>query len=162
MTAYGAAVVETLRAELARAKEQARISDAATLKAVEELRAEQAAHRHIEDKIAKMAVEMKDAAGRYELLEKESQAKAADLKKALEAAKETCSEFRAIREELHEAGDIAAGRPFLLRMKFGDPKYAPLDQLWCVADAYAELAKSAADATEFYKDRKDHEVERLF
>ena len=38
-----------------------------------------------------MAVELKDAAGRYELLEKESQAKAADLKKAMEAAKEARS-----------------------------------------------------------------------
>ena len=107
-----------------------------------------------------MVVELKDAAGRYELLEKESQAKAADLKKALEAAKETRSEIRGIREELREAGDITAGRPFLLRMKFGDPKYAPLDQLWSATDAYVDLAKSAADATEFFKDRKDHEVER--
>ena len=104
--------METLRAELARAKEQARRSDAAALKAVEELRAEQAAHRQSEDKIAKMAIELKDAADRYELREKESQAKAADLKKALEAAKKTRSEIRGIREELHEAGDITAGRPF--------------------------------------------------
>ena len=65
MTADGVAAVETLRAELARAKEQARRSDAATLKAAEELRAEQAAHRQSEDKIAKMVVELKDAASRY-------------------------------------------------------------------------------------------------
>ena len=88
--------------------------------------------------------------------------KAADLKKALEAAKETRSEIRGIREELREAGDITTGMPFLLRMKFGDPMYAPLDQLWSSAGAYADLAKSAADVTEFSKDWKDHEVERLF
>ena len=46
MTADGAAAVETLRAELARAKEQARKSDVAALKAVEELRAEQAGVGH--------------------------------------------------------------------------------------------------------------------
>ena len=80
----------------------------------------------------------------------------------MEAAKETLSEIRAVREELREVGDITAGRPFLLRMKFGDLKYASLDQLWSAADAYADLAKSAADATEFYKDRRDHKVERLF
>ena len=57
MTADGAAAVETLRAELARAKEQARRSDAADLKAAKDLRAEQAAHRQSEDKIANMAVE---------------------------------------------------------------------------------------------------------
>ena len=44
-TADGAAAVEALRAELAQAKEQARVSNAAALKAAEELRAEQAAHR---------------------------------------------------------------------------------------------------------------------
>ena len=60
--------METLRAELARAKQQARISNAAALKAAEELRAEKAAHRHSEDKIAKMAIELKDAADRYGFL----------------------------------------------------------------------------------------------
>ena len=154
--------METLRAKLARAKEQARRTDAATLKAGKELRAEQAARRQSEYKIAKMVVELKDAAGRYELLEKESQAKATDPKKAMVAAKETRSKIRAAKEELRQAGDITAGKPFLLRTKFGDPKYAPLDQLWSSADAYVDLAASAADAAEFFKDQKDREVEKLF
>ena len=150
--------METLRAELARAKEQARRSDAAALKAVEELRAEQAAHRQSEDKIAEMAVELRDAAGRYELLEKENQAKLADLNKALDSAKETRSEIRDAREELRQAGEIVAGSPYLLRMKFLDPKYAPLDWLWTAADEYANLAKSMADATKLFKDHKDNEI----
>ena len=45
MTADGAAAVETLRAELAQAKEQARRRNAATEKVADELKAEQAAHR---------------------------------------------------------------------------------------------------------------------
>ena len=154
--------MEALRAELALAKEQAEASNAAALKAAGDLRAEQAAHRRSEDKIAKMAVELKDAADRYELLEKESQAKAADLKKALDGAKERRSKVRAVREELRQARNIAARSSYLLRMKFGDPKYAPLDQLWSVADACVDLAKSTADATKFFKDQKDHGVERLF
>ena len=109
-----------------------------------------------------MAFKLKDAADWYELLEKESQEKAADLEKAVVAAKETRSKIRAAKEELRQAGDITARKPFLLRTKFGDPKYAPLDQLWSAADAYLDLAKSAADATEYFKDQKDHEVERLF
>ena len=48
--------METLGAEIARAKEQARRSGAAALKAVEDLRAEKAAHRQSKDKIAKMAM----------------------------------------------------------------------------------------------------------
>ena len=64
--------METLRAELARAKEQARNSDVAALKAVEELRAEHAAHCQSKERIAKMAIELKYATDRYQLLEKES------------------------------------------------------------------------------------------
>ena len=44
-TVYGVAAVEALRAELAQAKEYARATNAAALKADEELRAEQAARR---------------------------------------------------------------------------------------------------------------------
>ena len=44
LNADGAAAVEDLRAELARAKEQAGRSDAAASKAAEELEAERAAH----------------------------------------------------------------------------------------------------------------------
>ena len=62
-------------------------------------------------------------------LKKENQAKAADLKRAMEASKEARSKIRAAQEELHQAGDITAGKPFLLWTKFGDSKYAPLDQL---------------------------------
>ena len=138
-----------------RAKEQARKSDAAALKAAEELRAEQAAHCQSKDKIAKMAVELKDAAGYYELLEKENRTKMTDLEKAMVAAKDAYSKIRATKEELRQAGDIAAGKPFLLRTKFGDPKYAPLDQLWSSADAYVDLAASAADAAKYFKDQKD-------
>ena len=127
MAVGGAAAIEALRAELALAKEQARVSSAAALRAAEELKAEQAAHLRSKEKIAEMAVELRDAAGRYELLEKENQAKVADLKKALDSAKEMRSENRDAREELRQAREIAAGNPYLLRMKFLDPKYAPLD-----------------------------------
>ena len=78
------------------------------------------------------------------------------------AAKEARSKIRATKEELRQAGDIAAGKPFLLQTKFGDPKYAPLDQLWSSADAYVDLPASDADAAEYFKDQKDREVEKLF
>ena len=98
--ADGAAAVEALRAELAQAKEQARASNAASLKAAEELRAEQAAQCRSEEKIAEMAVELKNATDRYELFEKENKASSADLNKALNAAKEMRTEVRSVREEL--------------------------------------------------------------
>ena len=109
-----------------------------------------------------MAVELKDAANRYQLLEEENWAKATDLEKAQVAAKEACSKIRATKEELHQAADIISGKPFLLRTKFGDLKYAPLDRLWRSMDAYVDLAASAADAAEYFNDRKDHRMEKLF
>ena len=83
MTADGAAAVEVLRAELARAKEQARFSNAAAEKTSAKLKAEQAARRQDEEKRSTMALELKNAASRCELLEKENKAKTAELDKAL-------------------------------------------------------------------------------
>ena len=78
------------------------------------------------------------------------------------AAKEARSKIRATKEELNQAAYIVSGKPFLLRTKFGDSKYAPLDRLWSSADAYMDLAASAADVAEYFKDQKGPEVEKLF
>ena len=68
LDADGAAAMEDLRAELARAKEQARKSEAAASKAAEELEAEKAAHCRSREEMAGMAVELEDATDRYEVL----------------------------------------------------------------------------------------------
>ena len=47
-----------------------------------------------------MALELKNATSRCQVLEKENKAKAADLDKALQEAKEARSESRAAREEI--------------------------------------------------------------
>ena len=49
ITVDGVVAVETLRAELARAKEQARVSNVAVKKTAAELKAEQAARRRFEE-----------------------------------------------------------------------------------------------------------------
>ena len=118
----GAAAVENLPAELARAKEQARKSDSAALKAIEELKAEQAAHYQSKKVIAEMAIKLKDAADRCKLLEQEDRVAQKDLEKVTAEAKDTRSPMRAMKEELRQAGDIMAGKPYMPRMKFGDPK----------------------------------------
>ena len=61
-----------------------------------------------------MALELRDAASQYALLEKETKEKAASLEKSLQAAKETRSEAKAAREETQQAGELVAGKPFLL------------------------------------------------
>ena len=140
--------MENLRAELSRAKEKARKSDAAALKAAEELKGEQAAHCQSKKEMAEMAVKLKNAADRCKLLEKEDRVAQKDLEKVTTEAKDTRSAMRAMKEELRQAGDIMAGKPFMLRRKFGDPRYAPLDRLWSSADTYMDLAASAVDAAD--------------
>ena len=129
LDADGAAAMENLRAELARAKEQARKSDGAAGKAIEELKAEQADHYRSKKEMAEMAVKLKNAADRCKLLKKEDRAEQTDLEKVVADAKDARSAMRAMKEELRQAGDIAAEKPFLLRRKFMDPKYAQLDRL---------------------------------
>ena len=73
--------MEALRAELARAKEQARISNAAALKAAKELKAEKAAHCESQEKMAKMAVELKDTAERCRVLENKTERRQRTLRK---------------------------------------------------------------------------------
>src|SRR3954469_22654225 len=150
LDADGAASMENLRAELARSQEQARKSDAAAEKAIEELKAEQAAHRRSKKEMAEMAVKLKSAADHCKLLEKEDRAEQMDLEKAVADAKDARSAMRAVKEELRQAGEIAAGKPFMLRRKFCDPKHAPLDRLWSTADTYLDLAASVADATDTF------------
>ena len=77
-----------------------------------------------------MAVELKNAADRCKLREKEDRVAQKDLKKVTAEAKDTRSAMRAMKEELRQAGDIMAGKPYMLRMKFGDSKYASLDRKW--------------------------------
>ena len=153
----GAATVETLRGELGQAKEQARVSKAAV-----DLTAEQAARRRFEERVTEMEQKLKDTAAKCESLEKENKAKGTELAKALQDASEARYESRATREEIRQAGQIAAGKPFLLQAKFGDRKYALLNRLWSSPDAYADLPKSAADAAQFFRAQEGYTTEQHF
>ena len=109
-----------------------------------------------------MALELKDAAGRCEFLENDNKSKTAKLDKDLQEAKEAQSESRAAREEIWQAGEIAAGKPFLLQTKFGDPNYAPLNQVWSSSDALLDLSKSVSDAMQFFQAQEGRATEKLF
>ena len=161
LNADGATAMENLQGELARAKEQARKSDAAAAKAAEELKAEQAAYCQSKKEMAEMAVKLKDDADRCKLREEDRVAQK-DLEKVTAEAKDTRSAMRAMKEELRQAGDITAGKPYMLRVKFGHPKYPPLDRKWSAANTYLDLAASAADATEHFRGLDDHKLAELF
>ena len=69
-----------------------------------------------------------------------------DLAKALKEAEEAQAESRAACEEIKQAGQIAASKPFPLQSKFGNQTYVLLTRLWSAPDAFADLPKTAADA----------------
>ena len=102
--ADGAAEVETLRGDLARAKEQARVSNTAADKAAADLKAEQATRCQVEERVSVVERELKDAACKCKSLEEENKAKATELAKALQEAKEARSKSRAARDEIWQAG----------------------------------------------------------
>ena len=76
--------------------------------------------------------------------------------------REARSESRALREEVRQAKEIVAGKPFLLQTKFGDPGYAHLNQVWSSPDEYLDLPKSSSDAAQYYQARDGYATEKLF
>ena len=61
-----------------------------------------------------MAIKLKDAADHCKFLEQEDRAAQKDLEKIAAEAKDTRSTMRAMKEELRQAGDIMAGKPYML------------------------------------------------
>ena len=102
-----------------------------------------------------MALELKDATGKCKSLEEDNKAKAGELDKALQKARQAQSKSRAAREEIQQAGEIAAGNPFLLQTKFSDLKYAPLNQMWSSPDTFLDLPKSVLMRRGFTERKKD-------
>ena len=70
--------------------------------------------------MTEMEQKLKETATKCESLETENKAKVTELAKTLQDASEARSESRAAREEIRQAGQIAADKPFLLQAKFGD------------------------------------------
>ena len=138
------------------------MSRAAADKAGADLKAEQATRRQYEERVTELEQELKDAARKCEALEEKNKAQAVDLTKALQEAKEARTESRAAREEIKQAEQIAAGKPFLLQSIFGGRRYALLNRLWSSPDAFADLPRSAAVAMQFFRSQEGTTMEKLF
>ena len=92
MIAGSPAAVETLRGELAQAKEQARVNKAAANKAAEDLKSEQVVRHQYEERVTEVEQALKDAANKCESLEEKNKAQATDLAKALKEVEEARAE----------------------------------------------------------------------
>ena len=92
MIAGNPAAVETLRGELAQAKEQARVNKAAADKAAKDLKSKQGDRRQYEERVTEVEQVLKDAASKCESLEEKNKAQATNLAKALQEAEEARAE----------------------------------------------------------------------
>ena len=97
-----------------------------------------------------MEQELKDTIGKCEALEEKTTTQVAELAKALNEAKEARTASWSAREEILQAEQIAAGKPFLLQSIFGGQRYALLTRLWSSPDAFADLPRNATDAAQFF------------
>ena len=158
----GAAEVGTLKGALAQAKKEVEANKATTDKAVAELKTERAARRQHEARVAEVEHELKDAISRCETLEEKTSSQSSKLAKALHDAKEARTESRSAREEIRQARQIAAGKAFLLQSIFGGQRYALLTRVWSSPDAFVDLSRSAADATQFFRAQEGNSAEKLF
>ena len=105
---------------------------------------------------------MKDAISKCETLEEKTSAQSSELAKALHGAKEVRIESRSAREEIRQARQIAASKAFLLQSIFGGQRYALLTRVWSPPDAFANLPRSATDATQFFRAQEGNSTEKLF
>ena len=105
---------------------------------------------------------LQDAANKCEALEESNKAQASELTKALQEAKEARTESRAAHEEIKQAKQIAADKPFLLHSIFDGRRYASLNRLWSALDAFADLPRSAADAAQYFRAQEGNTTEKLF
>nr|XP_045088958.1 translation initiation factor IF-2-like [Aegilops tauschii subsp. strangulata] len=116
-----AAEVETLKSALAKAKKEAEASKAAADKAAVDLEAEQVTHRNYEERVIEVEQALQDVANKCEAQEERNKAQAAELNKALQEAKDVRGESRAAREEIKQAGQIAAASFLSRRRTFPPP-----------------------------------------
>ena len=92
------------------------MSNAAAEKVATELKAEQNARRQSEERISTMALELKDATSRCQVLEKDNKAKAASLDKALQEAKEVRLSLEQLGRKSDKLGRSRLVSPFYCKL----------------------------------------------
>ena len=76
--------------------------------------------------------------------------------------KEARVEAQAACQEIQEAKQIVAGKAFNMQSKFVRRKYTLLARIWSSPGAFADLPRSIADATDFFRAEDGSSTEKLF
>lgn len=85
-----------------------------------------------------------------------------ELKKLHLAHSEPWTQTRDDHEVLQQVEKIVVGKPYLLHCVFGSKGFIELIQLWCSTEVFADLQRSASDATHHFGEREGHEAEKAF
>ena len=112
---------------------------------------EQAARKKHESRVGEVQQELKDAIKKCESLERKIVDQESELSKARQSTQEARVEAQGALQELQEAKQIAAGKAFIMQRKFVKKRYLLLTRIWSSPGAFADLPRSVADATEFFR-----------
>lgn len=85
-----------------------------------------------------------------------------ELKKLHLAHAEIQTMARADYKELQQVEQIAACKPFLLQCVFRNKGFVELTELWCFAEVFVDLLKSALDTGHHFGKREGHEADKAF
>ena len=148
MLIVGASEVEALKNALAKAKKDAE--------------GERAARQKHESWVEEVQQELRDAINKCESLERKITNQDVELAKALQSAQEARVEAQGACREILEAKNIAASKVFIMQSKFVRRRYLLLTRVWSSPGAFADLPRSIADATEFFRTKEGSSTEKLF
>jgi hypothetical protein len=94
-----------------------------------ELAEEKIARGRDQARVIEVKEDLKGLYAQCDTFQGDQKTKAAELEKLSLACQEAQSQSRADREELHQVKQIAAGKLYILRCKFGDIRFPQLTQI---------------------------------
>ena len=95
-------------------------------------------------------------------MERDSKTRESELASALESAKSAKAEAHKALQEVEDIKKIAAGKAFFMQSKHVNVNYVLLTRIRSSPGAFADLPRSASDATAFYRGEEGSSTEKVF
>ena len=154
--------LETLKAELERARKEVQQQEAAAAAAEKARATEKVAGERHQARVREVEETLKGMFEARDKLQAEGRQTKEELEKLQLAHSELKTTARADREVLQQVEQIASGKIFLLQCVFGSRGCVELTQLWRSAEVFEDLPRSAEDAVAYFGQLAGHEAEKAF
>lgn len=151
-----------LRTELEKSWSEAEQQKAAALQSAKELAEEQKTRRAAQARISKVEEDLKSVYTERDALKVNLEKNASELKKSSADYLEAVTQARAAKEELRQATNIAAGKPYLLQCVFGSQAFPELTQNWRISGAFSDLPRNVEEACRYFSGCDDESAQKSF